>query len=176
MRVPLSGMPVFQTYIGAGFQSIWYWVLLVVVWTLACYRTLGVPHDMLLRTRRMPAVGERVDLLAHLASERIGGIHDLFGLPIAAGVGFVLASLFVLGFGSGIEAAEAAFVLALPLAVIAYSKLRLALAVRRQGLSGPDLWRALLRRRTWHQVIAVLSMFAAVAVAIVVHAPRLPRP
>ena len=36
----------------ASFDSVWYWALHVVVWTLVCYRTLGVPHDMLIRARR----------------------------------------------------------------------------------------------------------------------------
>ncbi len=66
----------FEIFAAASFLSIWYWVLHVVVWTLACYRTLGVPHDMLLRARRLPEIAERVDLLARLAAARIGGIYD----------------------------------------------------------------------------------------------------
>ena len=59
-------------------------MLHVVVWTLACYRTLGVPHDMLLRARRQPEVAARVDELAHLACARVGGIYDALGVPLAA--------------------------------------------------------------------------------------------
>jgi hypothetical protein len=71
----------FQVFAAASFHSIWYWVLHVVVWTLACYRTLGVPHDMLLRARRLPEIAARVDLLAQLAAARVGGVHDLISAP-----------------------------------------------------------------------------------------------
>ena len=94
-------MPVVQSFAAAGFQSIWYWVLHVVVWTLACYRTLGVPHDMLLRARRVPEIAARVDVLAQLTAERIAGIHDSAGVAIAAGAGFVLATFAALGFLTG---------------------------------------------------------------------------
>ena len=87
VRRPVGSRPLFQTFAAASFQSIWYWVLHVVVWTLACYRTLGVPHDMLLRARRLPEVAARVDTLAQLTSERVGGIHDALGVPIAAVAG-----------------------------------------------------------------------------------------
>ncbi len=159
----------FQTFAAASFQSIWYWVLHVVIWTLACYRTLGVPHDMLLRARRLPEIADRVDTLAALTSLRIGGIHDTLGVPIAAGLGFVLAGLFALGFWTGIEAAQAGFALMLPLVIINYSKLRLALAVRRQEMAGPKLVLALARRRVWHQLIAILGMLGAAAVALALH-------
>jgi hypothetical protein len=164
----------FETFAGASFQSVWYWVLHVVVWTLACYRTLGVPHDMLIRARRLPEIGERVDVLAALACERVGGVYDLFGVPIAAASAFILTTVFVFGFWNGIEVAQAAFALLLPLAVIGYSKLRLALAVRHHAMSGPKLVLALARRRIWHQFIAVLAMLAAVTMAITSHMPRLP--
>ena len=79
----------------------------------------------------------------------------------------------MIGFGLGIEAAQAAFVLLLPLAVIGYSKLRLALAVRRRGIGGAELVLALARRRVWHQFIAILAMFTAVGLALASHAPAL---
>ena len=159
----------------ASFDSLWYWVLHVVVWTLACSRTLGVPHDMLLRARRDPAAAERVDVLARLACERIGGTPTRSWMPLAAVAGFLLAAAGALGFGSGIETAQAAFAILLPLAVVSYSKLRLALAVRRKAMAGPELVLALARRRVWHQFIAICAMLAAAAVAMILH-PRIPLP
>jgi len=165
----------FKFFAAASFASLWYWVLHVVIWTLACSRTLGVPHDMLLRARSDPATAERVDVLARLACERIGGIHDRVGVPLAAVAGFLLAATGALGFGSGIETAQAAFAILLPLAVVSYSKLRLALAVRRKAMAGPELVLALARRRVWHQFIAICAMLAAAAVAMILH-PRIPLP
>jgi hypothetical protein len=165
----------FQFFAAASFQSLWYWVLHAVVWTLACYRTLGVPLDMLLRARREPGAAERVDVLARLASERIGGIYDRLGVPLAALAGFLLAVVFALGFLTGIETAQAAFAIMLPFAVITYSKLRLALAVRRRGMNGPELVLALARRRIWHQFFAVMAMLAAIGLSMALH-PRIPMP
>jgi hypothetical protein len=156
---------VFQAFATASFMSIWYWVLHVVVWTLACYRTLGVPQDMLVRARRAPEVAERVDALAGLASARVVGIYRTLGVPLAAAAGFVLAALAGIGFGQGIELAQASFFLIFPMIVILYSKLRLAIAVRRRGIGGPALVLALARRRVWHQLVAVLAMLAAAAAA-----------
>ena len=96
------------------------------------------------------------------------------GVPLAGVAGFVLAATFALGFLSGIELAQAFFLLLLPLAVISYSKLRLALAVRRRGIVGPELVLALARRRLVHQFVAVAAMLAAAAIAIALHPERLP--
>ena len=46
---------------------------------------------MVLRGARLPEVAARVDALAHIAADRVGGIHDRFGVPLAALIGFALA-------------------------------------------------------------------------------------
>jgi hypothetical protein len=155
----------------ASFDSVWYWVLHVVVWTLVCARTLGVPHDMLLRARRDPAVAERVERLAGLSVERIAGINERAGVPLAAAAGFVLAALAALGFVTGLEGAQAIFMLLAPLAAIACSKRRLALFLRGRRVERPRLVLILSRRRFWHQTIAVVAMLATAAVAWSLHTP-----
>jgi hypothetical protein len=152
-----------------SFQSPWYWLLHLTVWTFVCLRTLGVPYDMLLRAGRLPEVAARVDLLAHLASERIGGVVDACGAPLAAATGFLLAALAGLGFWTGIEAAQAVFFLAAPLAAVGYSSVRLALRIRQSRLVGPDLVLALGWRRICHQAIAILAMLGAVTAAALLH-------
>jgi hypothetical protein len=156
----------------AGFDSAWYWVLHVVVWTFVCYRTLGVPQDMLLRARREPEVAERVELLARLSVERIVGIHALAGVPLAAAAGFLLATLAALGFLNGLEGAQAAFMLLAPLAAIVGSKLRLALYLRGRRVQRPQLVLMLARRRFWHQALTIVAMLAAATVAWTLHPPR----
>jgi amino acid transporter len=163
---------VFQVFGTASFQSLWYWVLSVTVWTIVCNRTLGVPYDMILRAPRLPQVAERVDGLAHIAADRVGGVHDRFGVPIAALAGFALAALFAIGFLTGIELAQATFMLLFPLTVVGYSTLKLALAVRRRGTRGAELRQVLARRRLWHQAIAILALLAAALVGLAMH-PRL---
>jgi hypothetical protein len=161
----------FSLFSFTSFFSIWYWVLTVLVWTLVCYRTLGVPHDMLLRGQRLPEVAERVDLIAGIHAQRIAALADRAGVPAAALMGFALAALGALGFLTGIEAAKASFMLLFPLSLAGAGVLRLALQVRRKGLHGEGLRRRLMRRRTMNQVIATLAILTA-AVAALGHPPR----
>ena len=156
-----------------SFLSGWYWLTWLGLWGWVFLRTLGVPNDMVLRARRLPEVAGRVDDLARIASLRIGGVYDQAGVPLAALAGFGLATLFVAGFGSGLEAAKAAFLIAFPVSAVGYSTLRLALAVRRKGQRGADLRRALLKRWVWHALIAWTGLAAAVSAALVEHGPAL---
>ena len=158
-----------QVYGTASFESAWYWVLTLVVWSLVCHTTLGVPYDMIRRGRNDPEVRARVDLRARLAAERIGGVYDDFGIPIAALTGFGLAALAVIGFLAGVEWAQALFVLILPLVMVSYSSLRLGLAVRRDGYRGAALNRMLSRRQFWHAVFAAVSVMCALAAGLALH-------
>lgn len=160
----------FEVFRYESFFSIWYWVLIVLVWTLVCQRTLGVPHDMVLRAGRRPEVAARVDTLARIAAERIASVGDRLGAPLAAVAGFGLATLAAFGFQSGVEAAQAAFMLLFPLGIVATGALRLARQVRGEGLVGAALQRRLARRRTANQVIAILAILAT-AVAALGHPP-----
>ncbi|MBP7001525.1 component of SufBCD complex [Amaricoccus sp.] len=154
-----------------SFFSVWYWALTVVVWALVCQRTLGVPHDMVVRAARLPEVAERVDLLARIGAERLAGIGDACGAWAAAAAGFALAGLATLAYAYRVEAAEAAFLLAFPLAAAGFGTLRLARQVRARRLSGEALRKRLSRRRAINQAIAMVAMVTA-AVAALGHPPR----
>lgn len=156
--------------LGAGsFQSIWYWALTLVLWTYAGNWVLGVPYDMMLRAARQPEVGARLEALAHIFSDRLGGLYDRVGAPIAAIVGFGLAMLLGFAITARLELAAAAFVLVFPLAIVAYSTLRLALAVRRQRMAGPRLIYVLRKRRLWHLLIGATAILVATAFALSLH-------
>jgi hypothetical protein len=160
---------VFQVFGTASLDSFWYWVLSILIWSLVCNRTLGVPHDMVRRARRAPETAERVDLLALIGAERIGRLHDLAGVPLAALGGFGLAVAGVAAFGLGLELAKAAFLLAFPLSIVAVSTLRLALVVRRRRLGGPLLRRLLAVRRFWHTVVAIAAIMVTASLAVTEH-------
>ena len=164
---------VFQVFGTASFQSLWYWVLSVTVWT---HRLPPHPRRALRHGAARRAGCRRWrrgwTTLAHIAADRVGGIHDRFGVPIAALAGFALAgALRASASCTGIELAQAAFMLAFPLTVVGYSTLRLALAVRRKGTRGAELRQILARRRLWHQAIAILALLAAALVGLAMH-PR----
>lgn len=160
---------VFQPLSASSFFSIWYWALSVSLWTLICLRTLGVPHDMLLRAGRLPEVAERVDLLAHIAAERAVGVMAIAGAPLAGLVGFALAMLAGIGFHAGVELAQALFALLFPLTLVGVAGLRLAWRVRRDGLRGEDLRGLLARRRMWNQTLAMLALLATSLLALTHH-------
>ncbi len=151
---------------GVSFYNVWYWVLTVVLWALICQRPLGVPYDMILRGDRLPEVADRVDFLAHIQAERLNGLRESVGWPAAALIGFGLAMLAGLGFGFGVEVAQAGFALVLPLAGVALATLALADRTRREGARGAELRRLLVRRRFWNQVICVCAVLAATLLAL----------
>lgn len=150
-----------------SFHSVWYWVLIVAVWIFVSNRTLGVPFDMIQRARRIPEVGLRIDTLAHIAAERAEALYAAIGVPVAAVAGFFLAVLAAAGFGSGVQLAQAVFLILLPLALVTEANVRLARHIRTTGLTGRFLRRALARRRFWNQVIAIGSILATTLMALV---------
>lgn len=163
--------PVLSVFSFASFFSVWYWVLTVVVWSLVCQRTLGAPHDMVIRAARLPEVAARVDFLARIGAERVAGIGETLGPAGAAAAGFALAGLATLAYAYRVEAAEATFLLVFPLAIVWVGLLRLARQVRAKGLAGEALRRRLARRRMINQAIAMVAMISA-AVAALGHPPR----
>jgi hypothetical protein len=170
----IERVPVYQAYGIASLDSFWDWVLCILTWGFVCNRTLGVPHDMVRRARRAPEVAEKVDMLALITSQRIGGIYDRAGVLIGAGTGFALAALGIAGFKLGLELAKAMFLLAFPLTIVAYSTLRLALSVRQYPPTGARLWRSLGLRRFWHTVIALVGLMFTASLAVVEHPSLMP--
>jgi hypothetical protein len=162
---------VFDLFRFDSFFSVWYWVLTITVWTFVCQRTLGVPHDMVMRAARLPQVAERVETLALIAAERRAGLAEAMAAPLAAATGFALAGLGALGFWSGSEVAAAALMLLLPLSLVVLAETRLAYHVRAGKLRGETLRRRLARRRTMNQTIAIAAMLAAAVLALG-HPPR----
>lgn len=158
--------PVFELLRYDSFLSVWYWVLLVVLWSLVCHRTMGVPRDMMLRAARDPEVQARLETLARLTAERRAGIADAAGVPLAAMGGFGLAVLAGIGYGAGVEVARAAFVLLFPLAIAALRDVRLARAIRAGRLGPVSLRRRLMRRQLSTQGLAVLALIAAAVSAL----------
>ncbi len=122
-----------------AFSSLWYWVLLSVAWTWVGRGALGVPSELVAQVRRQaPADGaadapspESVLLLdwLSLAAPR-WRIVPRDGMALLAVACFVLSGLAMLGFGYGVETAQALFLLAGPLAVLGVLRVRLAAQMR----------------------------------------------
>lgn len=110
-----------------SFSSLWYWLAVIAVWTEAGRRVLGVPGDVVQRARRDPGGEDGLVLLdwllLNLPRWRIGHSEGVWLLGLGA---FLLTSLAVLGFGFGLEMAQALSLLLLPQGMLLISRIRLA--------------------------------------------------
>ena len=153
-------LTVFEVVDMRSFSNLWYWIALAVVWSTASHWVLGVPFDMVSRARRQGGQAE-ADLqeLVRINCDRMLYIVRVAGLWLTVFVFFFFTGLVVLGFGYGVEFAQATFLLLAPLAFVWAMGLRAARQIRREGLRGEALRRRLRRLRFWTQVVGMVAIF-----------------
>lgn len=160
-----------------SFGSIWFWAILTLAWTLAGRRILGVPADVLGAVGRAPSgSGDDPAALAlldwlslTLPRWRLGAREGAILLGVGA---FLLTALAILGFGYGLEMAQALVLLLLPFAGLFAQELRLAKrlgviltrAETGQPVNQAGAEAARLMRRHRHGVLAV-SVFSVALTA-----------
>lgn len=125
-----------------SFASLWYWLVLAVVWSLATRRILGVPPDVVLRARRAThdvtaennePPSEALVLLDWLSLTLPRMQMSRTEAAALLGIGcFALTVLLLLGFRYGYELPQALTLMLLPLGLLAV--IRLNLARRMAGL------------------------------------------
>lgn len=143
-----------------SFSNLWFWIALAVVWSSASHWVLGVPYDMVTRARRVGGqAAQDLDDIARVNVNRMLYIVDTAGLWIFAFCCFTLSALAMLGFFYGMEFAQAVFLLAFPMSLVALLNLSTARRVRAQELTGEDLARAIGRCRIYTQVIGMVAIF-----------------
>ena len=115
-----------------SFSTVWYWILLFGLWSVAGRRVIGVPVEILSRARgalrsgraESPEVMSLLDWLSlTLPRRNIGTGEGALLLGLAA---FLLTTLAVLGFEYGLEMAQALVLLMLPFALVFLAEMRLA--------------------------------------------------
>jgi len=119
-----------------SFGSIWFWLLLTLVWTLAGRRVLGVPFDVINAARKSdagtgddPAAVSLLDWLSlTLPRWRLAAGEGAVLVGVAC---FAMSALFLLGFVYGLEMAQAIVLLVLPFVLLFPVELRLARRVAR---------------------------------------------
>jgi hypothetical protein len=140
-----------------AFLSVWYWALVILIWTVISHHTIGVPFDLVQRAARLGGQhAEDCDELAMIHARRIVGAVGTAGPLIAGAAMFLLTVLATLGFWLGQEMARAVFMILAPASLAAALGARLAGTVLNQALQGEDLRNALARRRRWDQVIGAV--------------------
>lgn len=114
-----------------SFSSLWYWLMLAAAWSFSLRGALGVPADVAARAQRIepdaPDAPEALALLDWLSLTlprwRLVRSEAALLTGVAA---FGLSALAGLGFGQGLELAQASFLLLAPLALLTAMRMRLA--------------------------------------------------
>ena len=153
-------MAAFEVIDIRSFSNLWFWIVLAVMWSSASYRVIGIPYDMIQNARRHGGQAERdLEALMRINAQRFFDVRSRSGLFVI-GLGCAgLSSLGLLGFSYRIELAQAIFLLALPISLIATISLRTAAAVRACDGISDDLYRRFRRHRGTTQLMAVASIF-----------------
>ncbi|MFT5638729.1 MAG: hypothetical protein ACI861_001552 [Paracoccaceae bacterium] len=148
-----------------SFTSIWYWIVVAVVWSSTAHWTMGVPYDAVSRARKSALAHEEnsaqedLETLVRVNCNRIVHIMDVTGPWIVGLAFFLLTILALLGFWYKIEIAQAVFLLAAPMTLVALLSVRNARIIRSVGFLGEALRRHLGRQRFFNQVIGMISIF-----------------
>lgn len=142
-----------------SFSSIWYWIVVAVVWSTASHWVLGVPYDMIHRARRRG--GQAADDLEQLVAinvRRITYILDVSGAWIVAFTAFILTVLAVLGGVYLVEIAQAVLLLAVPMAVVGLAIGRTARAQAAAPATGEALIARLNRLRFVIRFVGLIAI------------------
>lgn len=146
-----------------SFSSLWYWLSLAAIWSMAAHWGLGVPYDQVRRARRRGgAVAEDLHELVRLNVARILWLVSGHEVALTALGSFMLSSLVVIGFGFGIEFFQAVALILVPLSVVGALSLvraRQIAALIAAGRSSPDeVIRQLRRHRLYVRLIGTLAL------------------
>lgn len=142
------------------FSNVWYWLVVIVTWSIVSNWLIGVPIDMLFRARRY-GTQELADLegLVDIHVRRIVAYYNSFGPWLIGLLAFLLSALGAMGILYQFELGLGLFVLGAPLSIIGIVNLRLALQLHKAPLEGKDLVRRLFVVRLWTQIIAMVALF-----------------
>ncbi|MBK4215424.1 hypothetical protein JJJ17_05740 [Paracoccus caeni] len=177
-------MPLLNSLLGfldsRSFGTVWFWLVLLGMWSVAGRGVLGVPMDVINRARaalrqQEPDSGEALHLMDWLSLTlprwRLG-LRE--GAVFTALVAFGLSTLGILGFAYGLEMAQALTVLLLPFLILFWMRIRLArrltplLTEAETGQRPLDQIAAeAVNQMIWHRRFqTLLSMGAVIAAAI----------
>ena len=143
-----------------SFSSLWYWVLVAILWSTVSNWVMGVPSDMIYRARNNGGqAAEDLADLVRISINRQLNVAAMAGLWLLGIMCFLLTSLAALGFGYDVELAQAVFLLMFPLSLIGSMTLSTGRLIAATNPKGDDLYRILLRQRLWTQIIGMIAIF-----------------
>jgi hypothetical protein len=142
-----------------SFSSLWYWIVLAVLWSSVSHWVLGVPYDMILRARRKGGQA-MVDLqdITRVNVTRILYIVRESGPWLLAFVAFLHSILLLLAIWYRIELAQAIAFLAVPLTLLGFLSIHTATWMEANDPEPEQMLRRLIRHRTYTQGIGMLAI------------------
>ena len=177
-------MPQFDNLIGLlgsrSFSTIWFWLVLIGMWSVVGRSVLGIPTEVLARARASlagddaqgPAVITLLDWLSLILPR--WQLRPREGAAFLGVTSFLMTSLAVLGFVFWLEMAQALTLLLLPFWVLFWMRVRLArrlvpLVHAAQEGRAPVSQAAgdAARAMVWHKrFVTILSMIAVAVTAL----------
>ncbi|HBS50464.1 MAG TPA: component of SufBCD complex [Rhodobacteraceae bacterium] len=143
-----------------SFSNLWYWIVLAVVWSTASHWVLGVPYDMITRARRNGGQAEDdLQAMVRINVNRLLYIARVSGVWLTGFTFFLLSGLIVLGFVFSVEFAQAVFLIALPMSMVAWLSVATAVRIENEAPEGAALRKRLLRHRLYTKMIGTLAIF-----------------
>lgn len=143
-----------------SFSNLWYWIVLAVLWSSASHWVLGVPFDMISRARRHGDQAQSdLETMVRINSQRMLHIVRTAGTWLVGAFFFVLTGLVVLGFGYGVEFAQAVLFLYFPFSILMLLSVRTSALIEAGEGEGEALHRRLLRHRVATQILGMVSIF-----------------
>ena len=147
------------------FSNVWFWLVVVVAWAIACHWLIGVPFDVMVRARRGDDEALRdLEALVDINLRRFIWFYTKAGPAFAGLAAFFLAGAGLLAVVYRFELAIGLLLLGLPMAAVVLMNLRLALSLHKAPLSGQALVSRLLRVRLWTQFAAAIALFVTAVI------------
>lgn len=162
-----------------SFGTIWYWLVVIGMWSVSGRNIIGVPVEIVFRARRAisrdemdgPELASLLDWLS-LTLPR-WQLDQREGSVFMAATVFLMTSLAGLGFGHDLEMAQALTLLLLPFLILFWMRVRLAyrliplLQNEEADQQMANIAKEVVRRMIWHRrLFTILSILAVTITAI----------
>ena len=144
-----------------SFSNLWYWIVLCVTWSSASHWVLGVPYDMITRAKREGGQAlDDLETIVRIITSRMLYWSRSSGVWLVGILCFLMTFLVLLGWLYHVEFAQAVLFLLVPLTIMTFLSLRVAVKVE----AGEGQGEALLRRLGWHRLSVQLLGMASIFV------------
>lgn len=142
-----------------SFSNVWFWIVVVLMWSSLSHYIMGVPFDMVTRARRQGGAAlEDLEALVRVQVNRRVHLAEAAGPWMVALAAAALTALAILGFGYGLQIGQAVFLLLAPASLVGLLGVMAAWRIRRSQPGGAALCALLARERRKVQALGLLSI------------------